>query len=112
MSKILFIDPEKCRGCQLCEIVCSMYHEKVCNPSKARIHIVKWSNDGFYVPITTKCDLCGGDPNCVKFCVPNALKFIEADDTNLKKKRKALEKYSDLMVNYRKSRRTRASEIT
>jgi len=112
VSKILFVDPEKCRGCQLCEIVCSMYHEKVCNPSKARIYVMKWANDDFYVPITIKCDLCNGDPNCVKFCVPDALQFIEANDTNLMKKRRALEKYSDLISNYRKNRQIRISETT
>jgi carbon-monoxide dehydrogenase iron sulfur subunit len=25
-----------------------------------------------------KCDLCGGDPECVKFCLTGALKFEEA----------------------------------
>ncbi|MBW1659925.1 MAG: 4Fe-4S binding protein, partial [Deltaproteobacteria bacterium] len=37
MSKILVIDPEKCTGCRLCEQVCSVKHERVVNPYRARI---------------------------------------------------------------------------
>lgn len=109
MQKILFIDPEKCRGCRLCEIVCSMHHENVCNPFLARIHVAKWENDGFYVPITIKCDLCSGNPICVKFCVPEALQFIDANANNLRKKKAAVEKFSELMQKYRKNKRIKTS---
>jgi Fe-S-cluster-containing hydrogenase component 2 len=27
-----------------------------------------------------KCDLCGGDPECVKYCIPEALRFEEPSD--------------------------------
>ncbi|MCS7131978.1 MAG: hypothetical protein NZ934_04555, partial [Hadesarchaea archaeon] len=27
--------------------------------------------------VAIKCDLCGGDPACVKQCMPGALKLIE-----------------------------------
>lgn len=154
MQKILFVDPEKCTGCRLCENACSLYHEKVSNPSRARIHIVKWENSGLYVPMVCqhcetpicetvcpmgavsrdektgaviidrdlcigcklcvmfcplggvnvdkerkilKCDLCGGDPVCVKFCIPGALQFLDANTINLKKRRIAAEKLSELM---------------
>jgi carbon-monoxide dehydrogenase iron sulfur subunit len=154
MPKILFIEPEKCTGCRLCENVCSLFHEKVSNPSRARIHIVKWENAGLYLPMVCqqcenpicemvcpmgaikrdaktgalliekdlcvgcklcvmfcplggvtidknreilKCDLCGGDPLCVKFCIPGALQYIEANAINLKKRRIAAEKFSELM---------------
>ena len=154
MPKILFVDSEKCTGCQLCEIVCSLYQEKVSNPSRARIHIVKWENVGLFIPMICqqcdkpicetvcpmlamsrdektgtllidnelcvdcklyvmfcplggvgidknrkiiKCDLCDGDPVCVKFCVPGALQFIDSNAMNLQKKRKAAGKLSELM---------------
>ena len=27
-----------------------------------------------------KCDLCGGDPNCVTFCISGALDFVEEEE--------------------------------
>ncbi len=108
MQKILFVDPEKCRGCRLCEAVCSLFHEKVINPSRARIHVIKWENDDFYVPVTIKCDFCNGDPNCVKFCIPGSLQFIEANAINLKKKRESIEKFSKIINQYMKNRRIKA----
>lgn len=155
MQKILFIDPEKCTGCRICETACSLHHEKVCNPARARIHIVKWETAGLYVPTVCqqcespicqtvcpmqaikrdqktnavtidhnlcvgcrlcvmlcpfggaqidiktgkilKCDLCGGEPKCVKFCDPKALEYADATTLNLKKQRAAAERFSDLM---------------
>jgi Fe-S-cluster-containing hydrogenase component 2 len=44
-----------------------------------------------------KCDLCEGDPMCVKFCIPEALQFIDANTINIKKRRRAAEKLSILM---------------
>ncbi len=155
MQKILFVDHEKCTGCRLCEIACSIHHEKVSNPARARIHIAKWENSGLYVPMICqqcdtpicetacpthamkrdnntgaliidndlcvecnicftccplggvrirnnrkilKCELCNGDPICVKYCVPDALQYIDANAINLRKRRVAAEKISDLIT--------------
>jgi len=70
MQKILYVDPEKCTGCRLCEIACSIYHEKVSNPSRARIHIVKWENVGLYVPMI--CQHCE-KPICETVCPMGAV---------------------------------------
>ncbi|MBI4331666.1 MAG: 4Fe-4S dicluster domain-containing protein [Chloroflexi bacterium] len=49
------IDPERCNGCKLCIIACPQH-----------------PNSPIYYDAATKkclkCDLCGGDPLCVKFC--------------------------------------------
>ena len=29
--------------------------------------------------VAGKCDLCGGDPACVRFCTSGALRYIEAE---------------------------------
>ena len=34
------------------------------------------------------CDLCGGDPYCVKHCVPGALLWVDRSDENEKLKKK------------------------
>lgn len=55
------IDPEKCEGCGECFAACpwDMIRE---NEEK-----------GVY----TKCDLCGGDPQCVKYCPAEAITFVD-----------------------------------
>jgi len=155
LQKILLIDPEKCTGCRLCESACSIRQEKVCNPLRARVHVVKWETAGLYIPVVCqqcdspicetvcplravkrdektgatlidhnlcvgcrlcvqfcpfggveidvktgkiiKCDLCGGEPVCVKFCDPAALQYVEATRVNMMKRRSAAERFSELM---------------
>ena len=41
-----------------------------------------------------KCDLCDGDPQCVRFCDVNAVSLIEENDVSLLKTRSAAEKIS------------------
>ncbi len=33
-------DPDLCRGCRICELACSAYHEGICSSHLSRIHIV------------------------------------------------------------------------
>ena len=53
------IDEKKCTGCQLCMAACP------CNPPMIKYNAQK--------NVCFKCDLCGGDPQCVKFCPMGAL---------------------------------------
>ena len=39
-----------------------------------------------------KCDLCDGDPQCVRFCDVKAVDLIEPEDLSIMKKRSAAEK--------------------
>ncbi len=129
--KTVIIDAEKCSGCRSCETYCSLRHEWACAPSRGRIHVVKWEQEGIFVPVNCqrcetpaceivcpqgathrnhltgamevdplrcigclscvfacpfgatfvdgetgrilKCDLCDGDPTCVKVCPTGAL---------------------------------------
>lgn len=48
------VDPDVCIGCQMCIAACPVV------PPRVRFN--KTTNKAF------KCDLCGGDPQCVKFC--------------------------------------------
>ena len=150
MKKVLYIDHEKCTGCRLCELVCSVVHDGVSNPARSRIKVVKWESEGVYVPISCqqcddapcmnvcpskalsrdedtqavivdytlcigcrscvavcpfgaitynvidgkiiKCDLCGGEPQCVRFCDVNTLSYVEADRVGDNRKRGAAKK--------------------
>jgi carbon-monoxide dehydrogenase iron sulfur subunit len=155
MEKVILIDPEKCTGCRICEIVCSLTKEGVINPTRSRIQVVKVDPVSLSIPVvcqqcydapciavcpvgalsrhgTTgmvnhdrdlcigckscaavcpfgaigidtsaekvfKCDLCGGEPTCVKFCETKALEFVEASTLSLRQKRKGISKYTELL---------------
>ncbi|MBW1838685.1 MAG: 4Fe-4S dicluster domain-containing protein, partial [Deltaproteobacteria bacterium] len=137
MIKDLFIEFEKCTGCRICEIACSLYQKGVCSPIKSAIRIIKWEKEGVDVPIVCqqcesplcaavcpsdaifrdlrtgamlvneercvgcrmciaicpfgaasldpdtgkmiKCNLCEGNPACIKYCEPKAIQYLPAD---------------------------------
>jgi Fe-S-cluster-containing hydrogenase component 2 len=39
-----------------------------------------------------KCDLCDGDPQCVRFCEVKALEFVDAADVSIVKKKEAAQR--------------------
>jgi carbon-monoxide dehydrogenase iron sulfur subunit len=152
MGKVLMINYEKCTGCRMCEFVCTVVHQGVSNPSRARIKVVKWEAEGLYIPMSCqqcqdapcmnvcpvkaisrdqpldfvkidydvcigcracvsacpfgamsfdvvdrrviKCDLCDGDPQCVRFCEVKALEYVDADRVSVLKKRDAAHRLS------------------
>mmetsp|Transcript_6262 Transcript_6262/g.3509 ORF Transcript_6262/g.3509 Transcript_6262/m.3509 type:complete len:161 (-) Transcript_6262:675-1157(-) len=156
MSKNIYIvDSERCTGCRLCEIICSVKHTGVSNPARSSIHIIKWDNEGFYLPMLCqhcqdaacmaicpkgaisrdddigriminydlcmgckmcisacpfgamgfdakeekvfKCDLCDGNPQCVRFCDMKAIDYVNVAKVQTSKMREAAEHYSELM---------------
>ena len=77
MEKILVVDHEKCTGCRLCEMVCSVKHTGVSNPTRSRIHVIKWPMEGFELPML--CQQCEDAP-CVAVCPKDALSRDSAMD--------------------------------
>lgn len=70
MSHIwIFRDYDKCSGCRLCEIACSLKHEGVLWPESSRITVLEYA-PGVAVPHT--CLQCPDYP-CVKACPTQAL---------------------------------------
>jgi len=63
---IVRINPLECIGCQTCNMVCPT-------------HIPKFYSD---LRVSTKCDLCNGDPECVKYCSPWAISYVTRDEAD------------------------------
>jgi len=76
------INEERCIGCRLCTISCPL----------GTIEVNSNKRTAF------KCDLCGGDPECVKVCLPGALTYVEKDKIGFRERREALRKLSDRLV--------------
>jgi carbon-monoxide dehydrogenase iron sulfur subunit len=74
----VLVDYNVCIGCRSCVSVCP-FGAMSFNTTDRRV---------------LKCDLCGGDPQCVRFCDVKAVDFIEADNVSIVKQRKAAERLS------------------
>ena len=70
MAKILTVDPTKCTGCGVCEMVCSMRNVGEFNPSCSRIQVVTFEPDFFRIP--TVCLQCY-QPACAEVCPTGAI---------------------------------------
>jgi len=75
------IDHYRCIGCKLCFVLCPfgcMY--------------VGGKNENVY-----KCDLCDGDPMCVKFCQYDAIRYSEPEDLNYNKQIRVAESIGETL---------------
>ena len=69
---------EKCTGCRICEMVCSLYHEKDgINPRRSRIRVVVSREKTAILPMV--CHSCT-DPSCVASC---PLECLSQDESGL-----------------------------
>ena len=82
----IIINHDKCVSCRMCMVSC---------PFGA----ISYDPDTRQV---VKCELCGGDPQCVKFCPTNALQFLPKKLAHLPKRDRLARKITQL--------RTRAME--
>jgi carbon-monoxide dehydrogenase iron sulfur subunit len=76
MSGISII-PERCTGCQSCEMACSLSHEGSCSSSLSRIRMKKWEEISVFMP--TVCQHCEKPP-CMDICPTGARKRVPGTD--------------------------------
>lgn len=69
MMPYLYADPSVCTGCRICELVCSLYNEKVISPNKSRIRVVR-IEPSIDTPIS--CRNCAKAP-CAEICPTSAI---------------------------------------
>jgi Fe-S-cluster-containing hydrogenase component 2 len=70
------VDYDLCIGCRTCVSVCP-FGAMGFNTVDRRV---------------IKCDLCDGDPQCVRFCEVKAVDYVEAGDLDLRKRRNAAQR--------------------
>ena len=68
------LDKDICSGCGLCVEACD-YNAIFLDPVDN---------------IACVCDLCGGEPKCVKYCLQEALVFLKPEEYELKKDKKIM----------------------
>lgn len=71
----LVVDVTKCRGCRSCQLACSFRKFQVFNPARSVIVLERDVETGHTAPMICPiaCDLCQGDPACVRACRYGAL---------------------------------------
>jgi anaerobic carbon-monoxide dehydrogenase iron sulfur subunit len=84
MYEILIIHADKCTGCRVCELVCSMSKSGEYNPAKAYITVLRNRDLDVNIPaISESCDCCG---KCVAWCSPQALQFVSPEEAAIIRK--------------------------
>ncbi|WGM89454.1 MAG: 4Fe-4S dicluster domain-containing protein [Candidatus Bathyarchaeum tardum] len=73
---VIKVDEEKCNGCGWCIEACD-YGALELHPETKQVFV---------------CDLCDGEPECVKWCPEGALEFTSKDDVSEKTRIKAIKK--------------------
>lgn len=61
----------KCIGCRLCELACSLLHEGEFSPKAARIRIIKKWPDGYRTIVCKQCK----KRVCISVCQENAITY-------------------------------------
>ena len=70
----ILVRPELCRDCQGCMLACSLYRERECSLSLARLVVAKdMARYEFHITICQHCD----PPECVAACPVDALSLGE-----------------------------------
>ncbi|MBI4286384.1 MAG: 4Fe-4S dicluster domain-containing protein [Chloroflexi bacterium] len=67
--KMITIDQDKCSGCRLCELACSLEHCGEFNPAESRVRVVGY-NEPFSTP--SLCLQCS-KPYCMAVCPSDAI---------------------------------------
>jgi len=64
------VEPRLCRDCQACALGCSLYHDSVCSPDRARLTVTKdMARYEFDIRICCQCET----PECLAVCPVGAM---------------------------------------
>ena len=83
-EKVLIVHADKCTGCGMCELVCSMVRSGEYNPKNSCIKVMKNTELDVSVPvISVGCDFCG---KCTEWCFPRAIEFVSLGEAAILRK--------------------------
>jgi len=84
MSEVLIENVDKCTGCRVCELVCSMAMYGEYNPKKSYIRVMRNRElDVNIVALDIRCNGCG---KCVEWCWPGAIQFVSPEQAAIIRK--------------------------
>ena len=96
MEKVLVVDADKCTGCQICELVCSMVRSEEYNPAKSLVRVLKNPEMDVSIPvISVQCDFCG---KCAEWCFDKAIEFVSFEDAAILRKQNKLGRFPAPLV--------------
>jgi Fe-S-cluster-containing hydrogenase component 2 len=78
----MIVEEQACVGCRVCNMACPI----------GGINLDPINNLAF------KCELCDGDPECVKYCDIEALTYVPLDKLDSSMKRSKSQKISELFA--------------
>jgi ferredoxin len=90
-TKVLIVDADKCTGCNVCELACSMAKHGEYNPRKSFIQVMK--NREMSVDIVTldvRCDFCN---KCVEWCLARAIEFVSLPEAAVIRKQNKIGRF-------------------
>ena len=77
------IDESRCIGCQTCVVACPFGHAHFDRVAR----------------VSTKCDYCDGQPECVRVCEPGAVRYLFADESSARRRRESAVVLAALRLN-------------
>ena len=73
-ESVVLFNADKCTGCRICELACSISNQGEYNPKRSYIRIMANEEAEVYIPILDiQCNFCG---KCVDACTVEALKIV------------------------------------
>jgi NAD-dependent dihydropyrimidine dehydrogenase PreA subunit len=88
MKEVLIVDGEKCTGCGICELICSMEKMGEYNPRKSYIKLLRNRElDINMITLDPRCDFCN---KCVEWCPAGVLKFASWEEAAIIRKENKL----------------------
>ncbi len=80
-TQALEVDPERCLGCKMCLLACPFGG-------------IAWDGER---GLPLKCDLCQGQPECVRLCPTGALRYVQEERAAVARRRTALGRLPELL---------------